>query len=65
MLVLSRRPNERVMIGDDIIVTIADVQGDKVKLGFEAPEDVVIDREEIFLNKRKSYDTTEEDKHDC
>lgn len=48
MLVLSRYHNERVMIGEDIVVTIIDIRGDKVRLGIEAPPNVAVHREEVF-----------------
>ena len=47
MLVLSRKANERLMIGDNIIVTIVRVSGGQVRLGIEAPADVAIRREEL------------------
>jgi carbon storage regulator len=47
MLVLSRRRNESIQIGDDVKVTILDVQGDKVRLGIEAPPHVSVHREEV------------------
>ncbi len=49
MLVLSRQKDESVLIGDDIRVRIVDIRGDKVRLGFEAPADVKIHREEVYL----------------
>lgn len=51
MLVFTRRPGERVFIGDDICVAILDVRGNQVRVGFEAPLNVVIDREEVYLRK--------------
>jgi len=48
MLVLSRKKGERVVIGPNIYVTVVDVRGDAVKLGFEAPTTVPIHREEVF-----------------
>lgn len=48
MLVLSRKIGERVMIGDQVVVTLVDVRGERVRLGFEAPPDVPIHREEIY-----------------
>jgi len=53
MLVLLRKNQESVMIGDDIKVTVVSVLQNKVKLGFQAPKDVVIDREEVYLEKCK------------
>ena len=47
MLVLSRKLGERIVIGHNIVVTVVDVQGDRVKLGFTAPHDIPIFREEI------------------
>ena len=38
MLVLSRHRDESIMIGDDIVITIVDIRGDKVRLGIQAPE---------------------------
>jgi carbon storage regulator len=49
MLVLSRKVGERVRIGEDIVVTIVDIRGDKVRLGFEAPDDIPIVRTELEL----------------
>lgn len=46
-LVLSRNRGEKVVIGDAITVTVLDIRGDKVKLGFEADKSVRIDREEV------------------
>jgi carbon storage regulator len=48
MLVLSRKKNEKVIIGDNIEVRVIDVRGDRVKLGFVGPQDVPIHREEVF-----------------
>ena len=47
MLVLSRRESERIRLGDTIVLTIVRVSGDKVRLGIEAPPDVVVLREEL------------------
>ncbi len=47
MLVLSRRESERIRLGDSIVLTIVRVSGDKVRLGIEAPPDVVVLREEL------------------
>jgi carbon storage regulator len=48
MLVISRKINESITIGDKIVVTILAVEGDRVKIGIDAPRDVVILRQEIF-----------------
>ena len=47
MLVLSRRERERLRLGDSIVVTVVRVAGDKVRLGIEAPADVVVLRDEL------------------
>lgn len=51
MLVLSRKPSEKVMIGKDITVTILSINGRSVRIGFDAPGDIEVDREEIFNRK--------------
>jgi len=47
MLVLTRKPNERVFVGDDIEVVVVEVRGNRVKLGFNAPGHLPIQRGEI------------------
>ena len=47
MLILSRKQSQRVKLGDSIVVTVLRVSGDKVRLGIEAPPDVIILREEL------------------
>src|SRR5271166_6008133 len=49
MLILTRRPGERVVIGDEILVTVMGVSGHTVRLGISAPQGVPIYREEIWL----------------
>ncbi len=49
MLILTRRPGERVVIGDEILVTVMSVSGHTVRLGIAAPAGVPIYREEIWL----------------
>ena len=48
MLVLSRQRDESIMIGDNIVVTIVDVRGDKVRLGIEAPTEIPVHRQEVY-----------------
>ena len=48
MLVLSRQRDESIIIGDNIVVTIVDIRGDKVRLGIKAPPEVSVHREEIY-----------------
>lgn len=47
MLVLTRKLGEKVLIGDDVVVTVVDIQGGKVRLAFEAPKNTVILRKEL------------------
>ncbi len=53
MLILTRRPGERVVIGDEILVTVMGVSGHTVRLGIAAPQGVPIYREEIWLAVRE------------
>jgi carbon storage regulator len=48
MLVLARRTNESIMIGDDIEVVVIDIKGDQIKLGIRAPKKVTVHRKEIY-----------------
>lgn len=49
MLILTRRPGERVVIGEEITVTVMEVAGQTVRLGIAAPKDLPVYREEIWL----------------
>jgi len=48
MLILARKKNQSVRIGDSIIITVVDVQGDQIRLGINAPQDVKILRQELY-----------------
>ena len=48
MLVLSRQRDESIMIGDNIVVTIVDIRGDKVRLGINAPTEIPVHRQEVY-----------------
>jgi carbon storage regulator len=48
MLVLSRQRDESIIIGDNIVITIVDIRGDKVRLGIEAPKEVPVHRQEVY-----------------
>ena len=48
MLVLSRKKNEAIVINSDIVITIVEIRGDKVRLGIVAPKDVPVHREEVY-----------------
>lgn len=47
MLVLSRKESQRIRLGDSIVVTIVKIGGDKVRVGIEAPDDVLVLRDEL------------------
>lgn len=53
MLVLTRKLNESIMIGDDVKITIVDVKGDQVKLGITAPRQIAVHREEVYMEIQK------------
>ena len=48
MLVLSRRKNESIMLGDDVIVTVVDIRGDNVRIGIQAPSELPVHRCEVY-----------------
>jgi carbon storage regulator len=48
MLVLSRKKNESIIINNDIIVTVVEIRGDKVRLGIVAPKSVSVHRQEVY-----------------
>lgn len=52
MLVLSRKLGEKIFIGSDICVTVVDIDRGKIRLGIEAPRDIVIYREELMTEQQ-------------
>ena len=48
MLVLSRQRDQSIIIGDNVVITVVDVRGDKVKLGIEAPKEIPVHRQEVY-----------------
>jgi carbon storage regulator len=65
MLVLTRRLNQSIKIGDDIEITVIEVRGDQVRLGVSAPRDVSVHRKEVYLqiqqeNQAASQSSAEE-----
>lgn len=48
MLVLSRQRDESIIIGDNIVITIVDIRGDKVRLGIQAPKEITVHRQEVY-----------------
>ncbi|MEW4489874.1 hypothetical protein KOR42_04120 [Thalassoglobus neptunius] len=61
MLVLSRKKNESIVIDENIVITVVEIRGDKVRLGIQAPREVPIHRSEVYealmkLNESNSGD---------
>ena len=48
MLVLSRKKDEKIIIGENITLMVIEIRGDKVRLGIDAPKDVSVHREEVY-----------------
>ena len=48
MLVLSRKRDERIVINDNIVITVVEIRGDKVRLGIEAPVEMPVHRQEVY-----------------
>jgi carbon storage regulator len=48
VLVLTRRANQSIMIGADVVVTVLEVRGDQVRIGIDAPRSISVHREEVF-----------------
>jgi carbon storage regulator len=57
MLVLTRRKNQSILIGNDIVVTVLEVKGDQVRVGITAPRDVQVYREELLTSRDDSDET--------
>ena len=49
MLVLTRKSNQSIMIGDDIEITVLSIMGEKVRIGIQAPRDIPVFRKEVYL----------------
>lgn len=62
MLVLSRQRDESIIIGDNIVITIVDIRGDKVRLGIEAPKEVPVHRQEVYdaIQRERAQSDSEE-----
>ena len=62
MLVLTRKSNQSIMIGDDIEVSVLAVMGEKVRIGIEAPRSVPVFRKEVYLEIQQDSSTPDEDR---
>ena len=62
MLVLSRRKDESIIIGDDVEIIIVDVRGDKIRLGIKAPRSISVHRKEIYdaIQQEKKQNDSEQ-----
>ena len=60
MLVLTRKSNQSVMIGEDVEVTVLAIMGDKVRLGIEAPREIPVFRDEVYAEMHRGQPETEE-----
>jgi carbon storage regulator len=52
MLTLTRLPGQKIHIGDDIVVTVIEIRGDKCRIGIDAPKNIVVDREEVSIRRK-------------
>ena len=62
MLVLTRKSNQSIMIGDDIEVSVLAIMGEKVRIGIEAPRSVPVFRKEVYLEIQQDSSRPEEDR---
>ena len=58
MLILTRKRNQAILIGDDIRIKVTSIEDGKVRIGIDAPASVVVDREEVRKAKAKKCETT-------
>ena len=62
MLVLTRKSNQSIMIGDEIEVSVLAIMGEKVRIGIEAPRSIPVFRKEVYLEIKQDDSTPEEDR---
>ncbi|MEX2285829.1 MAG: carbon storage regulator CsrA [Planctomycetaceae bacterium] len=56
MLVLSRKKDEKIIIGDNITIMVIEIRGDKVRLGIDAPKDITVHRQEVYEAIKKEQE---------
>jgi carbon storage regulator len=64
MLVLTRKSNQSIMIGDDIEVSVLAIMGEKVRIGIQAPRDVPVFRKEVYLEIKEENSEQPKDARD-
>ena len=66
MFFVSRKKNEGLVIGDDIIVTVIEIRGDKVRLGIESPREIPLHRGEVFdaIHREETTSPSQVDVHE-
>ena len=55
MLILTRRPTETLVIGDNVTITVLDIRGGRVRIGVNAPREIIVNREEILEKTRRGH----------
>lgn len=55
MLVLSRQRDESIIIGDNIVITVVDIRGDKVRLGIQCPKEIPVHRQEVYETIQREH----------
>ncbi len=64
MLVLTRKSNQSIMIGDDIEISVFAVMGEKVRIGIEAPRSVPVFRREVYVEIQEDQDDASDDREE-
>ena len=59
MLVLSRHREEQIVIGDNVVITVVDIRGDKVRLGIDAPKEIPVHRREVYEAIQRGEQTSQ------
>lgn len=60
MLILTRRVGETLMVGDDVSITVLGVKGNQVRIGVNAPREIAVHREEIYMRIQKEKEQTDD-----
>lgn len=59
MLILTRRPQETIRVGDEVTITVLGVEGSKVRIGINAPRHISVDRQEVYERKQREAHASE------